>query len=467
MENKFKEFELKFVMDEYFAEQGKSVQQKSDGDYYEDEKKLNPLAQLDKYVQDLPKITGTANYKTTLGMAEKLIPVIYKDLNSGNFNNTARTFTMLGTALIPYGGAIITPLIGIIWKEDTSGQEAKLQKMMRELSDLMGKKIEDYDISKLKQKNEALLDVLKKFEDSVNNLPQDYSEVQEYSDTIQLANARYADMINVKFEELIKESSTPGYDVAELPVYTVIASAHLMFLKFMQENAVKHPRIQMDAEHYSRYFSRFEDVAVKYKNYIYGVWYRVYSSFHAQTGGHLRTESQLNFYTKIINLKAQTLDSDTFVIASNPTVDRSVTGFKKEKNKWFYYSPKNGFKNMNGRLFTQGQMVTGWVSVLSGGVYKTFYLCETDDEKNSAGEKFEKGEMFIGWYHGDEWYYMDSEGEMLNNSWKQIKDTATNVDHWYFFKLGGAMTRSENGVQISGKKYDFDANGVCTTPNGY
>ncbi len=73
----------------------------------------------------------------------------------------------------------------------------------------------------------------------MNNKPQ--SESYYDSDNIQKANIDYADQINTKFEELIMESKTPGYEVSELPIFTVIATAHLQFLYFMDKKRSEEP----------------------------------------------------------------------------------------------------------------------------------------------------------------------------------------------------------------------------------
>ncbi|WP_144489824.1 insecticidal delta-endotoxin Cry8Ea1 family protein [Bacillus thuringiensis] len=454
--------------DKNATQQQNTVQQKDAGTYYEGEQKeLNPLAQLDKWTQDLGKTSGAGDYKTTLGMVEKLLPTIYKDLNSGNFNNTARSFTMLSTALIPYGGAFISPIVGLIWPENTTAQDAKLQKMVEGLTSMMGQKIDDYDLAKLKQKTDALTDTLKKFQDSVNNKPQSES----YYDNIQTANVTYADYINTKFEEIIKESQTPGHQIPELPIFTVIATAHLQFLHFIEENAVKNPRIKMDPEHLNRYFPKFKDTAEKYKKYINNVNHDAQQWLYDFTGGgHIKANNpaHIEAMNKIADLTKQTSDNEAFLLASNPPSAGDKTGLVKDGDKWHYYSPRDGFENSQHQKFNKGSLVTGPLDIDG----RTYLFSFEEGMKNSAGKKFNKGDMFTGWYNdAGVWSYYKPESGVMATGWQNISGK------WYYFATayqefnGGAFISKGDmikgkTVEISGKLYTFDENGACLNPDG-
>ncbi|MCU4946865.1 MULTISPECIES: insecticidal delta-endotoxin Cry8Ea1 family protein [Bacillus cereus group] len=306
--------------DKNATQQQNTVQPKTTGSYYENDSKLTPLAKIDTWVQDLSK-GGAANYKTTLGIAEKALPTIYKDLTIGNFNNTARSLTMLGTALIPYGGAFISPIVSLIWPENTAAQDSKVQQMVEGLISMMDQKIENYDLAKLKTELDALRGTLKKFENSVNNKPQSVSQY----DSIQAANCTYADIINTSFERILKTSATEGYQVAELPIFTIVATAHLQFLHYMENNAIKHPKIQMDSEHFSRYFSTVKKTSEKYKNYINDVNNQLQKSFHDKTGGHITTADQVNAFTKIMNLQKITSDNEAFLLVASGKTPSNTT----------------------------------------------------------------------------------------------------------------------------------------------
>ncbi|MGK8429866.1 insecticidal delta-endotoxin Cry8Ea1 family protein [Bacillus cereus] len=123
------------------------------------------------------------------------------------------------------------------------------------------------------------------------------------------------------------------------------------------------------------------------------------------------------------------------------------------KDRRYLFSPKESIKD--GELFKQGEMVTGWIDATdNNGTNVSYYLSpEEEGIKNSAGELFTRGQMLT--------------------KWVEIEDKKTGEKHWYYFNpkidddYYGVMIRKQKAVQIGDKKYDFDSNGVCTTPNGY
>ncbi|HDR7455432.1 TPA: hypothetical protein QCX53_005618 [Bacillus cereus] len=118
-----------------------------------------------------------------------------------------------------------------------------------------------------------------------------------------------------------------------------------------------------------------------------------------------------------------------------------------KKIRVYFLSPKESIKD--GELFTQGQVITGWLDAtdVNGANVSYYFSPEEAGIKNSDGELFTRGQMLT--------------------KWVEIKDK-TGEPHWYYFNPDdGSMTHDKKAVQIGNKKYDFDSNGVCTTPNGY
>lgn len=420
-------------------------------------KKLNPLAEMDKIIQDLPK-GGAEKYQTTLKMVETLLPVIFNDLNSGNFNNTARTFTLFSVALIPYGGVFISPIIGLLWGENTSAEESKIRNMMEELTSMMDKKIQEFDLLKLNEKRKTFITLLKKFETSINSTA--------FSDETDKANVRYADQINVGFSALISECQTPKYEIPELPVFTLIATAHLQFLYFLSQNILKNPRIKIDPEVYKRFYPDFKETAKKYKDYIKDINHSATSYLYELTnGGHIMTGNPVHekVWAGVRKLDEQTMQNEAFLLAANPD---SKVGFVKEGERLYFYSPIDNFLNSRNKecVFNIGDRVIGYFS------YKgVSYLGNTvEGKKNSAGVSFKLSEIFKGWCEKEGyWYYHDPESGGITKGWCEIKNTNGEDTHWYFFDEAGSMLSAKKNFLIEAKHYDFDANGVCTTPDGY
>ncbi|MGQ4671878.1 hypothetical protein ACUIJ5_27660 (plasmid) [Bacillus toyonensis] len=81
----------------------------------------------------LEELLTMDNLKKVGTLSGDVLKVAYKDAheNNGNYNNTFRTLAMSGTALIPYGGVIISPLIGLLWPENVEAQKKSNEKIDR------------------------------------------------------------------------------------------------------------------------------------------------------------------------------------------------------------------------------------------------------------------------------------------------------------------------------------------------
>ncbi|MDA2654224.1 insecticidal delta-endotoxin Cry8Ea1 family protein [Bacillus cereus] len=500
-----------------------TIQQKSPGTYYEDEQKnLGSLARFDTWAQDLGKTTGAGNYKTTLGMAEKLLPTIYKDLNSGNFNNTARAITMLSTALIPYGGAFISPIIGILWPENGPNIKEMLQEMENKLVGIMDEKIEAKDLDDLEAAVKGLMVTLKEFENSLNgNIGGEYYSAPADVDSL---NRGRITAIQKGFNDLISAASKPKFKIAELPIYTIIATAHLNFLHTVKKQGTS-PKINYTEAALKDLLQNMEKNHKEYTDYIEKTYKEGEARIDSKLEDKQQIEKELNKVheqlsalgpkpknhthieeNKFINKKeelyeqarslkerlskynelmyqksdfySKTKGSAAFQIASTGKTTANPSWVKTE-GSWVH----NGFWYY---IDAKGQKKTGWFNDKAlDGKDRWYYLSTgtTGLDSVRGNSLLPKGTMLTGWFHDtrkNKWYYLSPEkdlknsaGELFNHGqmmtkWVEIKDTQTSEPHWYYFNPDdGSMTHDKKAVKIGNLKYDFDSNGVCTTPNGY
>ena len=142
-----------------------------------------------------------------------------------------------------------------------------------------------------------------------------------------------------------------------------------------------------------------------------------------------------------------------------------VTGWKQIGSIWYYFENsgvmKTGWLNSGNiwyYLNSDGAMVTGWKQI--GGIW--YYFASSGAMKTgwqyigSSWYYFESsGAMKTGWLcSGGNWYYLQESGSMATK-WLEIKDK------WYWFGTDGIMVYSTS-IEIDGKTYNFDENGVCT-----
>ncbi|MEH7150825.1 insecticidal delta-endotoxin Cry8Ea1 family protein [Bacillus thuringiensis] len=421
--------------------------------------KLNKLAELDKSLQSLAKDSGAANYKLTIDLFSKSLPVFVNDLNKGNFNNTARTLTLYGTSLIPYGALFVTPILGLLWPEHKA-QDFQMQKLVEEISSMIDKKIEINDLNKLKAETDALMGLLGTFQGEMNDR---YSKVTDVKIS---DNRSYANQINTGFKNLIEKTKVEGHQFAELPIFTMVATAYLTFLNFMENQAIDHPKLKMDSGTLKTYYPNFKETAKKYKDYVHEIYYNKTKALHNKTGGTIdvRNAADVKSLQDLGNIGNLTVDNAAFLLALNPPTKGDKIGFVRDGDKMHYYSPQDGTRNLRGEKFKKGELITHFIDIND----KRYLFSENDETKNSDGKVFKKGDMVTGWYKtfdGD-WYYFDPESGIAATGWKEI----SGKKHFFYHDFvntgagegfGGKGKMITNRiVTIDGKLYKFDENGA-------
>ncbi|MFV5917004.1 hypothetical protein ACLIJ8_31460, partial [Bacillus cereus] len=109
------------------------------------------------------------------------------------------------------------------------------------------------------------------------------------------------------------------------------------------------------------------------------------------------------------------IDIDGKTYFFKPDTGEMITGWAQDRDKYYYVSPANGFKNWAGDTFNKGDLVTGWIQPPEGN---TYYLSPADGSTNDDGVAFKKGEMMTGWVQVKSdgtmqkdygaWYYLDN-----------------------------------------------------------
>lgn len=143
------------------------------------------------------------------------------------------------------------------------------------------------------------------------------------------------------------------------------------------------------------------------------------------------------------------IDDETYYFDSKGIMK---TGWLKLKNGDKYYFDKDGkmvtgFETIDEEKYyfaSDGKMKTGWLETKKGS---TYYFSEKD------------GHDLTGLYTiGNKKYYFNDSGKM-HKGWKKIKGNS------YYFDDLGEMVTSQT-LEISGKTYKFDKNGVAKASTG-
>lgn len=447
--------------------------------------------------------------------------------NNKDFNNTFRTLTMGVTALIPYGGVLISPLIGVLWPENSANKDNQMKSMVNELSKMMDEKIENYDTSSLKQEAKSLMNELILFEDSINrkHRARNLGSIEETRRT-------KAILINSKFKDLIENCKKEEHKITELPIFTAIATAHLEFLHFIEKNG-KNSKLLFDEETWNTEFvNTIPKITKSYADHITSVYEegRNKAYIKIKEANKIDYFKAMNLWNKYKDFYYSTFDNQAFWdVADISGMKRNITGWIQEGphsyylekgikkigwfqngNKQYYFNPKEKKGDKQGQMktgwfqegdkryflnpqktdeFEKGQMVTGWFKDHSeygtleeaatqygplriyelGGITEwLYYLSPQNNTKNSIGDTFKQGQMVTGWFQVEgKWFYANPNDHQITGMKPEFNNKGRIVFSQVFFKQGQVVTNAKVSIKKTDgsiKEYLFNAKGVCINP---
>ena len=179
-----------------------------------------------------------------------------------------------------------------------------------------------------------------------------------------------------------------------------------------------------------------------------------------------------------------TVDGTTYYMGDDGIM---LTGWVEISGSWYYFdgsgAMKTGWKSISGSWYyfdDEGKMLKDWQKI--DGIW---YFLGQSGIMRTGWQQISgiwyyfsaSGAMQTGWQSiGSVWYYFDGSGAMKtgwycsNGTWYYFKSSGAMAtgwilsgNNWYWFEDSGAMVYSTS-LEINGKVYNFDENGVCTNP---
>ncbi|PHC34710.1 hypothetical protein COF09_31735 [Bacillus toyonensis] len=419
-------------------------------------------------------------------------------VDGGNFNNTFRTLAMGSAALIPYGGVVLSPLIGLLWSEDKTAEANQLKKLMESIAAQTHDQIAKYDTAKLSQALQDLEEKVAEFEKIVpipgNGMFYSDGQLGDY-ENIQIS----AKNLNNSFRTAISACQTEGYKESELPIYMILATAHMNFMNYVIENGeelLKFKPSVLQAEFtdkqngytdgYIKYVTSFANKGFANKGFDMANQVVRGMPDLVRKRDEVSNEIDRNLRTQVMNLIIQgtslTLE-ETLNKSINNIAFKQAAGIKSE---WTL--------DQNGRPFyydLKGQMQTEWkeISTSFATKYEGTYPLTHESLKKllpyswyyfspKKTDTFEKGEMYSSTTQTikDKEYRFNQEGKCLNPDGQPTNDWVQFDNRWYYFspedstkntdgvtfKKGAMVT---GNVYINNKLYQFNYRGECKNPN--
>ncbi|HDR7002362.1 insecticidal delta-endotoxin Cry8Ea1 family protein [Bacillus cereus] len=478
--------------------------------------------ELDALEKMADKVVTSKNIKFFIKPSKTVINDIVKAAHTDqlNFQTIFRSFTITASSLIPYGGSFIAPLLELIWPNADT-----VKKEDNKMIDLFAKIAKETVDEAIKTFDSAMISAtLKTLKDEYIALESEFNNTTElyYSSTGTRAehNRTKVEIINSNFKMALNQASKSGFEDAELPFYTAIATTYLLFIKSIKANG-KGSKLLLDDKTYQEYVSLFPNFSNESIKHIKQTFF-----------DYLKKDSiptRVYYYSTIRNETFwNVLERDTFIKENGKTFyldanGRKFTGWYSdrtsshayfpllESNTYYYFSDKKTDK------FELGEMVTGFFTDTDG---REYYLSEKDNlsthvspEPNNVPplRTLNKGELAVGYFelegkgsflatlpilHPPElkegelrtkwvqdshfhYYYFAPIDGTLNDAGKKFRrgqmmtgwiwddqnrgwyylteNTITNMDHT-IFKRGQMVT---GNIILSGSPYTFDSTGKC------
>lgn len=350
----------------------------------------------------------------------------------------------------------------------------------------------------------TLMTNLHRFENQINDKGGGIATYTSYSNDL----GQQAVRINEEFRKIIDECSIQTLEKELLPLYTLVAISHLVFLDFIEYNH-DNSKIHIDSNTFKHQLQPdIDQTLAKYRTHIkeiyaaqntklqnemadilshYGVWYRdntpnrVQENLRALKDRRSQLEREFN-----VNIQ----NSHGFPVSMPDQLKTIANDIQKyedlieERKKYYEFTlgnqgfrmlvPFNGWNMKDGKLRyydSDGHAVTGWRNDENKHRY---YLDPKENGAVVTGWKSLKIKELIK-------NSLFQPGDLLMSAIQSAKYKPTsreemdNVDVWFYFnKLQGEPGYIEgflegeliyNGTyKIGEKEYKFDKQGVCLNP---
>ncbi|HHQ2899395.1 TPA: insecticidal delta-endotoxin Cry8Ea1 family protein [Bacillus cereus] len=436
-------------------------------------------------VQELPKaflndLSGELN-SPSINSEEvnKIMSDAFKD--SRRLNDLLRQISMGVAGKIPAVGSVVSAMVGYLYPEQ-DGTDSKLNALESRLTAKIEQTVDNQHVKDIKSHIKNLENAANELQTALNSVNKgtfyNGGSVKDIHGTLR----EKAETVDKKFKELIPFLMQEGHEIGDLPVYTKVAAAHILFLNYMKTRGTDSKLYRYDsantvdaqfqpADRVNTYAKHIEDTFKKGDDKIRALIEQREAAIsekhhYASMPSNLSTAKKIHELDGIISgwkdLKLEdkqsiygdlTIREGSFEAVSCKKLTYTKSGFITEEGKTYYYSPNNDFKNWNGQSFNKGEMVTGWVNLNDEYFFFATGQGNQNDNNDTATQVvFNKGEMMTGWVLIREGYAVAKDG-----SWYYLNDKPE------YGTIGHTLIG--NGYNLKNQKgethnYNFNLKGV-------
>ncbi|MCD2338378.1 RICIN domain-containing protein [Bacillus cereus] len=187
-------------------------------------------------VQELPKTflndLGLEFNPPSIQSAEVKKIMIDASENPRRLNDLLRQISMGVTGKVPAVGSVVSALVGYLYPEQ-NGVDSKLNALEDKLTAKIEKTADAEHVKIIKSKIQTLTEAADELQVALNKVNKGIyydGSVQDIHSTLR----KKAEAVDNNFKALIPFLTQEGHEIGDLPVYTKVAAAHIMFLNYMK-----------------------------------------------------------------------------------------------------------------------------------------------------------------------------------------------------------------------------------------
>lgn len=312
-------------------------------------------------VQELPStFLNDLNLELSPPISSEQVAKIMRDasIDSRRLNDLLRQVTMGVVGKIPAIGSVVSAIVGSLYPEQT-GTDSKLNALEAKLTAKIETKADEEHVKDIKSRIQNLINASGELQNALCSVQKAIyydGSVKDIHGTLR----DKAENVDKSFKELVPFLMQEGHDIGDLPVYTKVATAHILFLNYMKTRGTDSTlyrydsaktvdaqfqpadRVNTYAKHIEATFKKGDDKIVQLINELEGkkeALRNVGSSTGGSlAGGNLGAESKRSILNKEIDgLEALKLNEKRALYRDLTVAERSFEAVSGKKLTYTHF----------------------------------------------------------------------------------------------------------------------------------
>ncbi|PHC34813.1 hypothetical protein COF09_31645 [Bacillus toyonensis] len=188
-------------------------------------------------VQELPKsflndLSGEFNAPPSIDSSDVKKLMIDASQDSRKINDLLRQISMGVAGKIPAVGSVVSAMVGYLYPEQ-NGTDSKLNALEAKLTAKIEKEVNAQRVEDIKSRIKNLTNAANELQVALHKTKSGSyydGSVGDKHFTLRMK----ADAVDTIFKDLISFLTQDGHEIGDLPVYTKVAAAHIIFLNYMK-----------------------------------------------------------------------------------------------------------------------------------------------------------------------------------------------------------------------------------------